>query len=334
MSGIAVFGETSAGTSRIDVVADDPAPIFANLSGPVAGIPGQPSTFQAQFTGDGEPHRFDLLFVRADTGNLLGSLPVRINTFYFYPVQAIDPDGDHLTYSLPIAPAGATIAADTGRITFDPPAEGDYLFRVQVDDGRGGQALQDYTVHVRVDDSNEDPVITSTAPTRAETGKTFGYAVTASDPDQDLLSFYLTTAPAGMSIDRTTGVVTWEPTAAQVGQQSATVLVLDGHGGRATQSFDVSVALFIDNQPPSIGTLPPTSATAGELYRYQAAATDPDNDALFFDLVVKPDGMAIDPGNGPRILAARAGSGREPGRHSARSRSARRRRPASLPGHG
>ncbi|MHB8861524.1 MAG: putative Ig domain-containing protein [Pirellulaceae bacterium] len=295
LSGIAVLGETAAGTSRIDVVADDPAPIFANLSGPVAGIPGQPSTFQAQFTGDGEPHRFDLLFVHADTGTLLGSLPVRINTFYFYPVQAIDPDSDPLTYSLPIAPAGATIAADTGRITFDPPAEGDYVFRVQVDDGRGGQTLQDFTVHVQVDADNEDPVITSTAPTQAETGRTFAYAVTASDPDQDLLSFYLTTSPAGMSIDRTTGLVTWEPTAAQVGQQSATVLVLDGHGGRATQNFDVSVALFIDNQSPSISTLPPNSATAGKLYRYQAAATDPDNDALLFDLVVKPDGMAVDP---------------------------------------
>ena len=297
-AGVAVFGELTAATSRIDVVADDPAPIFTNLSGPVAGIPGQPSTFQTRFIGDGEPHRFDLLFVGADTGNLLGSLPVRINTFYFYPVQAIDPDGDHLTYSLPIAPTGAAIDADTGRITFDPPAEGDYLFRVQVDDGRGGQAMQDYTVHVRVDAANEAPVITSTAPTQAETGKTFGYTVTASDPDQDLLSYYLTAAPAGMSIDRTTGVVTWEPTAAQVGRQSATVLVLDGHGGRVTQSFDVSVSLFIDNQPPKIGTLPPTSATAGELYRYQAAATDPDNDALFFDLVVKPAGMAVDPRTG------------------------------------
>src|SRR5207253_2013153 len=100
----------------------------------------------------------------------------------------------------------------------DPPGAGDYRFRVQVDDGRGGQALQDYTVHVRVGAANKAPVITSTAPTRAQVGKAFTYAVAASDTDQDILSFYLTTTPAGMSIDRTTGVVTWKPTAAQVGR--------------------------------------------------------------------------------------------------------------------
>ena len=62
-----------------------------------------------KFTGNGEAQQFDLQIVKAGTGNVVGSIPVTLNSSYFYLAQAIDPDKDTLTYSLPIAPAQATI---------------------------------------------------------------------------------------------------------------------------------------------------------------------------------------------------------------------------------
>ena len=41
---------------------------------------GQTATFDVTFTGDGRPHRFDLLFVREGTDVVLGSIPVVIGT--------------------------------------------------------------------------------------------------------------------------------------------------------------------------------------------------------------------------------------------------------------
>jgi hypothetical protein len=41
---------------------------------------GQTATFNVTFTGDGRPHRFDLLFVRLGTDVVLGSIPVVIGT--------------------------------------------------------------------------------------------------------------------------------------------------------------------------------------------------------------------------------------------------------------
>ena len=60
-------------------------------------------------------------------------------------------------------------------------------------------------------------------------------------------------------------------TTADVFEFSATA---DGYGPLATQSFSVSVAPV--NDPPSLSTLPPDSATEDIEYSYSAAADDPD----------------------------------------------------------
>lgn len=67
------------------------------------------------------------------------------------------------------------------------------------------------------------------------------YQVRAVDPQDYPLTYSLTQAPAGMTIDSTTGLITWIPTAAQVGQNSVNVQVEDTHGGTGTQSFTVTV---------------------------------------------------------------------------------------------
>ncbi len=44
-----------------------------------------------------------------------------------------------------------------------------------------------------------------------------------------------------MTINATTGLLSWTPTASQVGQSAVSVTVSDGQGGSVTQSFTISV---------------------------------------------------------------------------------------------
>ena len=60
------------------------------------------------------------------------------------------------------------------------------------------------------------------------TDELYLYAPRATDPDGDPLSFRLATGPTGMTIDATTGVVQWTPTAAQTGQYPVRIVVDDG----------------------------------------------------------------------------------------------------------
>lgn len=68
-------------------------------------------------------------------------------------------------------------------------------------------------------------------------GKLFTYYVKASDPDGDVLTYQLTNAPEGMSINAETGEIRWLVPDDFTGRVPITVSVTDGHGGDVTQQL-------------------------------------------------------------------------------------------------
>ena len=69
---------------------------------------------------------------------------------YTYQIKAIDPDGDVLTYSLKVAPAGMTINSSTGLIQWDIPQDLNkkIAITVSVTDGNGGETSQSFTLDI------------------------------------------------------------------------------------------------------------------------------------------------------------------------------------------
>jgi RHS repeat-associated protein len=224
---------------------------------------------------------------------------------YSYDANATDPDaGDALTFSLPVSPAGMAIDPTTGLITWTPTLAqvGSHPVAVRVTDQGGLIADQPYTITVSAPaPTNRPPTITSMAPTTATAGTPYTYTATATDPDAgDVLAYSLPTAPAGMSINPTTGVITWTPTLAQIGDHDVTVRVTDSGGLSAQQGLSIAVSPPAPvNQPPSITSTAPVTATAGTPYSYAVTATDPDaGDVLTYSLTTAPAGMSIDGASG------------------------------------
>jgi hypothetical protein len=88
---------------------------------------------------------------------------------------------------------------------------------------------------------NAPPRIESRPPTLAADGS-FRYIVRASDADDsDRLRFALRKAPEGMSLGEEQGVVTWVPDIGQAGRHEVEIVVSDGNGGEASQSFVLSL---------------------------------------------------------------------------------------------
>ena len=218
---------------------------------------------------------------------------------YTYDVEATDPNsGDVLTFSLDSAPAGMAIDASSGLIQWTPDGTqvGDNAVTVRADDGNGGFATQSYTIDVAA--GNQPPSITSVPIVVATEAVLYSYDVEATDPDVgDVLTFSLDSAPAGMTIDASSGLIQWTPAGTQLGANAVAVRVVDGNGGFATQSYTIDVA--VGNQSPSITSVPATTGTEDELYTYDVEATDPDaGDMLTFSLDVAPAGMTIDAASG------------------------------------
>ncbi|HFQ93830.1 MAG TPA: hypothetical protein ENK32_07465, partial [Anaerolineae bacterium] len=151
-------------------------------------------------------------------------------TLYYYPVQATGVPTP--TFSLPVHPTGMQINANTGLISWLPSGGGDFSVTVQATNTAGSDT-QSYTLHVSV-----PPSITSTPVTNGSVGTPYAYTVTATGDTP--ITYTLATAPAGMTINETTGEIVWTPTEAQVGVNPVSVQAVNA-AGMDTQDFEVTV---------------------------------------------------------------------------------------------
>ena len=212
---------------------------------------------------------------------------------YSYQATASDPDGDALTFSLTIAPAGMTIGA-TGLIAWKPASTqtGNSPVTVRVADAAGASATQAFTIVVT---ANTPPAIGSTPPTTGTEAAAYRYDVAATDADGDPLTYALLQSPAGMTIGPS-GRIDWIPRADQTTANPVSVEVRDDRGGRTTQTFTVTVAAT--NHPPRIDSAPVTTAREQLPYSYQVHATDANGDSIAYALAAAPQGMTIDAASG------------------------------------
>lgn len=198
---------------------------------------------------------------------------------YRYAVDADDVDGPTLAYSLATAPAGMQIS-ESGLITWTP-ADGISTANVIVavsDGSDSGSVTQSFTIAVT--DVNDAPVITSVAPTSVILGEEYTYTPSATDAENDSLTWSLTQKPAGMTINVTTGAISWTP--AEAGSSGTVRLVAnDGNSDSVAQTFVITVS-EPDNEAPVIGqgetdTLTTDEDTQGST---TLTATDANGDSL------------------------------------------------------
>jgi hypothetical protein len=221
-----------------------------------------------------------------------------VGAAYGYDVNAIDANGGTLSYSLTKKPAGMTINTSTGLIAWTPTSAqtGSRAVTARVVDPGGLAATQSFTITV-AGAANVAPQITSTPMTSAMVGASYSYDIDATDANGGTLSYSLTQAPAGMTIDASTGLIAWTPTSAQTGSQTVTARVADPGGLAATQSFTIGVASAA-NVAPQVTSTPVTTATVGAVYSYDVNATDANGDMLSYSLTQAPAGMTINAATG------------------------------------
>jgi len=173
---------------------------------------------------------------------------------YEYQPAVTDGNDDTLSYGLAEAPAGMAVDPDAGTVTWTPAQTGQYTVVIVVEDGRGGEAVQAYTLTV-VPYQNLAPVITSTPVAVAAPEALYSYDVEANDPNSHTLTYSFDVSPAGMTIDGNSGQIEWTPAPADAGGHDVSVVANDGQGGTATQSFSVAVIVATPDSPV-LSTIP------------------------------------------------------------------------------
>lgn len=120
--------------------------------------------------------------------------------------------------------------------------------------------------------SGTSPAITTSAPTTGAVGTAYSYDVNANGSPAP--TFTLTAAPSGMTINSTTGVIAWTPSAG--GAFGVTVRATNGTSSDALQSFVITVAA--PGVAPAISTAPVAQtvrAGGGATFTVSATGTGP-----------------------------------------------------------
>ena len=217
-----------------------------------------------------------------------------------------------LRYTAASLPVGLEIDPQTGRITGAPTAEasrggdkGSYTVKVIADNGEGKTAAQSFVLTVK----NRAPEVALQSINRIfKEGETVSLPVAAafSAPDPSRLSYSVTGLPSGVRFDAEAGLVTGTiadgaSQAKPGGVYSVTASADDGQGGKASQTFAVTIQA--EKIPPSvIGPIPATAGIEGLPFETVSAGksfqTGIKSNQLAYAADGLPPGLVIDPVTG------------------------------------
>ncbi len=186
------------------------------------------------------------------------------NSFRF-TYNGYDPDADATYDVYLVIKTGATILAET---------------QMRVIIGAGGTPV------------NTPPVITSSPPTSVLEDSSYSYTLTATDADNDPLTFSVVGAlPGWLQFDAATGVLSGTPTNADVGSHNVSLQVSDG---TATVDQSFSIVVINTNDAPVITSTPVLSINEDQPYTYTVTATDVDvGDTLSYTAVTIPSWLSF-----------------------------------------
>ncbi len=225
---------------------------------------------------------------------------VRARQLYLFAPTVSDPDGDELRFIIANAPSWTTFDPVTGTLSGTPLLAdiGTYaniVISVR-DDFYGSAALPAFSI--TVEQPNADPVIAGDPIATVRAGQPYLFAPTASDPDDDTLTFTVTNVPSWAAFDTATGVLSGTPSDTDIGTYADIVIAVDdGFGGTAAlAAFSITVEQA--NVDPVIAGDPTTTVEAGQPYAFAPTASDADGDTLTFSVTSPPSWATFDTATG------------------------------------
>jgi hypothetical protein len=193
-----------------------------------------------------------------------------------------DLPGQNLSYSLSAGfPAGASIDPLTGEFSWTPSENqgpGNYNITVNVTDDGQPPLSTNVTFQVAVREVNNPPVITQLSAQSLDEGTQLQVQVQATDPDLPpaALTYSLQSAPSGVSINPTTGSLTWTPVEADGPKDYNITVKVSEPGGAPSSTMSFVVGVREVNTAPSFQAISNIVAQVGQNIVINLKATDDD----------------------------------------------------------
>ena len=221
-------------------------------------------------------------------------------------LNATDPDGDPITFSLVTGPSFVTVTTTsagtgtaTGNVHLAPGFDdaGTYSVTVRASDNGTPALTNDKTFTITVNNVDRPPVLDAISNMTVAAGATADQGISATDPDGDAITFTFT-GPAWMTVESDTqvgntrtGNIHLAPPLGTLGTFGASVRAT-ANGVFDTENF----AIFVTpgaNQAPVLAQPTNMTVNEGATLDQTLNATDPDGNPLSFTKVSGPTFMTV-----------------------------------------
>lgn len=212
---------------------------------------------------------------------------------YNYTIQAIDFDGDSLTYSVIAKPSFLDFNVTSHNLNGIPHNDnvGTHQVILRVSDGTSDT---DQEFQLEVFDVDDPPVFTTTPVESVSSGTEYSYIFKATDLEGDPVQYSPVNIPSWLQFNGSLRLLSGTPGYEDVGLYQVVIEATDGNlSSRQTWELEV-----IDtNHPPQFMTSAITVVNEDANYYYSIYATDEDGDDLVYSAPQIPDWLSFDPVN-------------------------------------
>ncbi|MEZ5336394.1 MAG: putative Ig domain-containing protein [Methanolobus sp.] len=226
--------------------------------------------------------------------NSIGNKEVDAGDRLSFTVSATDEDDDKITYTATGLPDGATLGSNSG----------DFSWRTSDDDGGSysvtftatANGLSDSeTIKITVIEEDVAPVLDTIGDKSVGEGATLSFTVSATDDNDDTITYSASGLPGGATLDSSSGAFRWTPAYDTADSYSVT-FTATANGLSDSETITITVT-HVDRAPvlDSIGN---KEVDENTLLTFNISATDPDGDLITYSASNLPEGSTFTPSTG------------------------------------
>ena len=208
-----------------------------------------------------------------------------------FSINATDPDENDLTYSTSVLPDGADFDEFTHVFTWTPDYDqsGSYSIAFMVSDG----ILSDSeSITLDVANTNRPPVMSYIENASVNENSELVISVSATDPDNEALSYSVTGKPEGSVFNSQTRELVWTPDYDASGEYEVTFTVSDGD---LSDSQIVTITVNNVNRAPVLDEIGNKNVDENATLYFTVNAEDPDSNPLTYSATGVPGSADFDP---------------------------------------
>jgi serine protease len=219
----------------------------------------------------------------------VGPIPnqsARLGETVTFTASATDAEGDAISFAATGLPSGATFTPAGAFSWPNASPAGTYTVSITASDGFLTSAPRAVNISVA---ANTAPTLSAVPNQTVRAGQALSFSVSATDAENDPVSFTATGVPAGATPSIAEGVWSFFWASPVAGNYTVALTASDGLL-TSTRSIAITVS---PNTPPAIGAIPAQTVRAGGSLAFTASATDAENDPVTFAATGLPTGATF-----------------------------------------